>query len=920
MLAEGPAPSVATPVGSPDEAALWPGNAGYTHAASTGLPSRQPPADAGTDDSSDGLLSKATTAALSAATLTTRAAASALGAATTAASAMLGGAPAEGAEDGDSRVAPSQSHERQGAAEEGAEGAASGVLGRMAQAVTGAAASAAQAVQPTVEQAAAAAGEWEEAEEQEGGGASLITRTAAAVADTAAAVVGAAAGVGGSEPAVGDSPAPGPDSSGAVVGEQPQRGVLRRPPLPTVEVPPGAAAPDVRIPAVGGPPAAAASGFFPVAGTAAPVRAPAPRPSAEHEVAALRPGPVSAEALKAAEAAAAAAAGYARPAPVTVQRSRPAEAVQRAATGPGTPSASATAGIHRTTQDEDWISELVEQLWPNIRAAVEAQCYELLPGELGGILQASKPSWLHDLELKKCSLGTKEPDLVFRDDNEVMEDVMLEFQFDWRSAQDVELEIQTLPENWDVAWLPSFIEKPLVDLLTFTVGVEETALRGSVRITMRPLLDRLPVVGALHISLIEQPQLDFDLTLGNSSSVPLEITPEHYFYQIDTAAEDVEKPVGALVVQVVEAVRVPKMDLMSYSQPFVEMFVRHTQRRQTRVLPSTKHPRWGETFELPVHVPEHQELTLVLWDYDWMSANDQIGRAKLPLSQLTPGQTADLWLDVESKSDEEWQASKQDMHKRQRVVGAAAKPFTRRKAQGCQVHVQASDCWAWAGGVHAMQGTGAGSPLAEQRRAGERASLRPNSRIFCVLSTILHQATFLMFSQAEQGLVLEGVRRGMEAALDSPQGRALDPRLRSLLLSGTLRAKASGDRLVLLRAVERAEGLNVHGLLTRPSVKFVVKAGGQEQASPAVKASRRGAVEFDQPVEVQLGAEHTQSQQAMVAVELHEAGMLRSGVRGRLVLRMAELVARRRVTGWQELEGGSRGARARVVIEYKPYF
>lgn len=41
--------------------------------------------------------------------------------------------------------------------------------------------------------------------------------------------------------------------------------------------------------------------------------------------------------------------------------------------------------------------------------------------------------------------------------------------------------------------------------------------------------------------------------------------------------------------------------------------------------------------------------TLVLYDYDWASANDEIGRAFVKLSDLQPGQTRDLWLEVASE-------------------------------------------------------------------------------------------------------------------------------------------------------------------------------------------------------------------------------------------------------------------------------
>jgi hypothetical protein len=40
---------------------------------------------------------------------------------------------------------------------------------------------------------------------------------------------------------------------------------------------------------------------------------------------------------------------------------------------------------------------------------------------------------------------------------------------------------------------------------------------------------------------------------------------------------------------------------------------------------------------------------MILYDYDWASANDEIGRAELKIADLQPGQKADLWLDVTSE-------------------------------------------------------------------------------------------------------------------------------------------------------------------------------------------------------------------------------------------------------------------------------
>lgn len=42
--------------------------------------------------------------------------------------------------------------------------------------------------------------------------------------------------------------------------------------------------------------------------------------------------------------------------------------------------------------------------------------------------------------------------------------------------------------------------------------------------------------------------------------------------------------------------------------PRCRLYARDSQRRTTSIQSPTKHPRWSETFELPVHVPENQEL------------------------------------------------------------------------------------------------------------------------------------------------------------------------------------------------------------------------------------------------------------------------------------------------------------------------
>lgn len=44
-----------------------------------------------------------------------------------------------------------------------------------------------------------------------------------------------------------------------------------------------------------------------------------------------------------------------------------------------------------------------------------------------------------------------------------------------------------------------------------------------------------------------------------------------------------------------------------HPHPCCRLYVRSSQRHRTGVI-SSRHPRWKEAFELPIHVQEHQKL------------------------------------------------------------------------------------------------------------------------------------------------------------------------------------------------------------------------------------------------------------------------------------------------------------------------
>ena len=228
----------------------------------------------------------------------------------------------------------------------------------------------------------------------------------------------------------------------------------------------------------------------------------------------------------------------------------------------------------------------------------------------------------------------------------------------------------------------------LSGLFVLKVGLERLVLSGRVRMTLIPLMSTPPLVGSVQVSadpsprealcmlpaahvhsprplpvadyppapshrrlhprqvaLTEVPKFSFDLTVygGDISVLPgLEAwlhgliqdavlrpycLPERYVFPLispDALAAD--RPAGLLEVTVVEAEHVPRMDLLSRSDPYVQLSVRDKRKVKTQVKDNAKHPVWEEEVKLLVHYPEHQSLTAVLYDYDVFDRDDVIGR------------------------------------------------------------------------------------------------------------------------------------------------------------------------------------------------------------------------------------------------------------------------------------------------------
>jgi len=239
------------------------------------------------------------------------------------------------------------------------------------------------------------------------------------------------------------------------------------------------------------------------------------------------------------------------------------------------------------------------------------------------------------------------------------------------------------------------------------------------------------------------------------------VLPEHYFYPVEPNAPDLQRPLGVLHCRVIEVKNIPKMELFGYSDTFVETYVRNAQRNKTNIV-SGKHPTWeNEVFVMPVHSKQHQKLKFALWDYDPLSPNDEIGRCEIAVKDIPEGQAQDLWLDVHNESEEEQQAAKKGekglkVSKGQRAVSALVTPATSQPSKGTQLHAK------------------------------------------------VHWRTW---TEEETEFIRHAIRNGVRKTVISQHAQSINSGLKEMLLTGAVHL-----------TVQQCKGLNVHGLLLRPSV------------------------------------------------------------------------------------------------------
>nr|CAB3243811.1 extended synaptotagmin-2 [Phallusia mammillata] len=315
----------------------------------------------------------------------------------------------------------------------------------------------------------------------------------------------------------------------------------------------------------------------------------------------------------------------------------------------------------------EWLNKMLQQLWPNIGDYVK----DLLTNQVQKSIQNSS-SLLSSFTFTDVNLGDRSPriagikvyDKALTRPNEIIMDLQLVYDSECNYG---------------------------VSINGLEAGICDLQIRGLLRVELYPLIPRLPIVGAVSVSFIRDPQIDFNLThLANLFDLPgidgllrgavvdciggLMVMPERYIVKLnpdlDISLLKYPLPKGVVRIHVIEAKNLEEKDkkVLGFgggSDPFVTIKVYHTnslnptsskpvghhQKFKTATIEHNINPHWNETFDVMVADIPLTTAEFLLFDDDGpLNKADDLGSASIPIKSVYDQGVVDEWFNLSDAS------------------------------------------------------------------------------------------------------------------------------------------------------------------------------------------------------------------------------------------------------------------------------
>lgn len=292
----------------------------------------------------------------------------------------------------------------------------------------------------------------------------------------------------------------------------------------------------------------------------------------------------------------------------------------------------------------EWLNRIIKQAWPYANQYLDKAIFRevMIP------LIRGTSSALADFSFEKLDLGETPPRIggvkVYTDN--VRDQIMMDVEVSYAGDAHIKAKLKGI-----------------------VCGIKDIQFVGDVRIILSPLINTIPLIGAVTYFFLKKPSIDFKLTdAGTLVDIPglndlmlaqindivasMMVLPNR---QVFPLVSDLQighlrwsNPQGVVRVFVIQARDLIKADISllgkGKSDPFVRVKAQGKANFKTKTINNTTNPEWNEVFEFVVEQYESDTIEFEVYDED-PGKDDFIGRAEFPLNALVDRQEAiDTWL------------------------------------------------------------------------------------------------------------------------------------------------------------------------------------------------------------------------------------------------------------------------------------
>ncbi|XP_045454847.1 extended synaptotagmin-2-A [Melitaea cinxia] len=295
----------------------------------------------------------------------------------------------------------------------------------------------------------------------------------------------------------------------------------------------------------------------------------------------------------------------------------------------------------------EWLNRILLQVWPNVNRYARSLLKETIePAVIEGLANYK----LNGFKFERMILGTIAPrvgGVKVYDKNLSRDEIIMDVDLFYAGDCDI-----------------SFV------LRRIRGGIKDLQIHGMLRVVMKPLITKMPLVGGLQIFFLNNPAIDFNLVgavdildmpgfsdvlrrciveqiaklMVLPNKLPIKLSDE-----IPTVDLRMPEPEGVLRIHLVQAQNLMKKDVSMLgkgkSDPYAVITV-GAQQWKTKHIDNDINPRWEFWCEAIISSRKSQVLQCELWDWDpgmGIENDDYLGRCSLDISQVVRAGRMDTW-------------------------------------------------------------------------------------------------------------------------------------------------------------------------------------------------------------------------------------------------------------------------------------